>query len=140
MNPEWVIRLLWALAIMAGGLGVYYLFSRFALRKARAGTPLLPQAERGRPILVYFTTPTCAPCKTIQRPAIQRLQDLLGDGLQVVEIDAAAQPEVASQWGVMSVPTTFLIDENGEPKVVNHGVAPFQKLLRQINGLKSGGN
>jgi thiol-disulfide isomerase/thioredoxin len=79
MNPEWVIRLLWALAIMAGGLGVYYLFSRFALRKARAGTPLLPQAERGRPILVYFTTPTCAPCKTIQRPAIQRLQELLGD-------------------------------------------------------------
>ena len=82
--------------------------------------------------MLYFTTPTCAPCKTIQRPAIERLKQLAGDRLQVVEIDASSQPEVARQWGVLSVPTTFVLDAAGRPRHVNHGVAPMDKLLKEF--------
>lgn len=55
--------------------------------------------------------------------------------LQVIEIDDSQQPEVASQWGVMSAPTTFIIDGKGEPRHANHGGAPFEKLLKQLKGL-----
>jgi thioredoxin-like negative regulator of GroEL len=71
----------------------------------------------------------------MQRPAIQRLIELTGKGLQVVEIDASARPEVASQWGVLSVPTTFVIDASGQARHVNHGVASTEKLLRQLNDI-----
>jgi len=36
----------------------------------------------------------------------------------------------------MSVPMTFVIDAQGAPRYVNHGVATLEKLLRQINELK----
>ncbi len=129
-------RLAWALGILAGGLLAYRLANRWILaRAARAWghLPGLSGPRRETPVLLYFTTPTCAPCKTVQRPAIQRLQAQLGERLQVVEIDAAAQPEIASQWGVMSVPTTFILDAQGRPRHVNHGVTPQDKLLRQVS-------
>jgi thioredoxin-like negative regulator of GroEL len=57
---------------------------------------------------------------------------LAGDRLQVVEIDAASQPEIAKQWGVLSVPTTFILDEDGKPRHVNHGITPTDKLLKEL--------
>ena len=69
-------RLLVALALVALGLAGY---SGCRINSswpacAAAGAP--PTACRDKPVLLYFTTPTCAPCKTVQRPAIQRLEEL----------------------------------------------------------------
>jgi thiol-disulfide isomerase/thioredoxin len=135
-------RLLLALAIILAGVLLYRLVINLSLRRARlvqahSRLPGLDATRPGLPVLLYFTTPTCAPCKTVQRPAIQRLQENLGGGLEVVEVDAASQPEIASQWGVLSVPTTFLIDAQGKPRYVNHGVAPLEKLQRQYAELIS---
>ena len=85
--------------------------------------------------MIYFTTPDCAPCKTIQRPAINRISSLLGEELEVVEIDATERPDLAKVWGVMSVPTTFVLDARGEARYVNNGVARAEKLLEQIQTL-----
>ena len=139
MNPDVFLRLLWALAIVAVGLTASALFNRFLLIRSRSRRLGLEQSEQGRPVLLYFTTPTCVPCKTVQRPAIERLKNALGESFQVVEIDATSRPEVASQWGVMSVPTTYIIDSLGQPRYVNHGVAQFEKLSRQMANISSGG-
>jgi thiol-disulfide isomerase/thioredoxin len=132
---EIVMRLLLALAIMAGGAGVYWLTNRLVLARARESARHLEWPRPGKLVLLYFTTPTCAPCKTVQRPAIQSLLSHTGDQLEVVEIDASQQPELASKWGVLSVPTTFVIDAQGQPRYVNHGVTPAEKLLQQVQGL-----
>lgn len=129
-------RLLWALAIIGGGIGLYRLVNRWSLLRARGKSRGLESAPPGVPVLLYFTTPTCAPCKTVQRPAIRLLGEQLGDRLQVIEVDASARPDLASHWGVMSVPTTFFIDASRRPRHVNHGVATVDKLLKQFNNLE----
>jgi len=129
-------RLLWALAIIGGGIGLYWLVNRWSLLRARGKSSGLESAPPGVPVLLYFTTPACAPCKTVQRPAIRRLGEQLGDQLQVIEVDASARPDLASHWGVMSVPTTFMIDASRRPRHVNHGVATVDKLLKQFNDLE----
>ena len=129
---EPIFRLLIAFGILLAGLSLYRAINLLTLARARAQVSGLVSVRRGVPVLLYFTTPTCAPCKTIQRPAIQRLQERIGEQLEVVEVDASSQPEIASQWGVLSVPTTFIIDAQGNPRYVNHGVAPLDKLQRQF--------
>ncbi len=42
------------------------------------------------------------------------------------------QPELADYWGVLSVPTTFVIDGQGQPRHINHGMTSQDKLRRQI--------
>ena len=88
-----------------------------------------------KPVLVYFTTPDCVPCKTVQRPAIERILSMLGEQLEVIEINAYEQPDLAKSWGVMSVPTTFVLDARGEARYVNNGVVRAEKLLEQIQTL-----
>jgi thiol-disulfide isomerase/thioredoxin len=130
-----LMRLIWAAAFLGAGIGLYWAANRWTLRLSKIRIRQDPFLPTGKPVILYFTTPTCAPCKTIQRPALQRLKDETGEKLQVVEIDASQQPEMANRWGVLSVPTTFIIDAKGNPKHVNHGVAPYEKLQKQLKDL-----
>jgi thiol-disulfide isomerase/thioredoxin len=132
---ELLLRLFWAAAILGAGAGLVWVTNRRTLGRARIRVQKDNLLPRGMPAVVYFTTPDCVPCKTVQRPALRRLQEQAGEKLQVVEIDASQQPELASQWGVMSVPTTFIIDGQGEPRHVNHGVASLEKLQKQLKDL-----
>jgi thiol-disulfide isomerase/thioredoxin len=132
---ETLLRLIWAVTILGAGLGFYWAANRRLLKRLRVRVHQDTFLPKGKPVILYFTTPTCVPCKTVQRPALQRLQEQAGEKLQVVEIDASLQPEVANRWGVLSVPTTFIIDGKGNPKHVNHGVAPLEKLQKQLKGL-----
>jgi thioredoxin 1 len=133
LGNEMLARFFWAAAVIAAGLILFGLANRLVLTRASSKVRNLAAFQPGKPALVYFTTPTCAPCKTVQRPAIRRLQDVLGERLQVVEIDAAGDPHTAQEWGVMSVPTTFLIDANGRPRHINHGVTTAEKLMQQLS-------
>ena len=132
MNPEVTTRLLVAVTVIGSALLAYGLAQRIWLRRAAVRVRGLRDYQTGHPAILYFTTPTCAPCKTVQRPAIDSLKERLGSDLQVLEIDASSHPDLADDWGVLSVPTTFVIDPLGQPRHVNHGVATAEKLYSQL--------
>ena len=135
MSSEILLRFGLAIGIIGLGTFAYWLINQRLLSRARNNHFTLFNKLPKKPVLVYFTTPDCAPCKTVQRPAIDRVSNLLGEKLEVVEINAYEQPDLARTWGVLSVPTTFLIDERGEARYVNNGVARAEKLLEQIQTL-----
>ncbi len=135
MNSEILLRFGLAIGIIGLGAFAYWLVNQHLLTRARNNVFTLFKKLPNKPVLVYFTTPDCAPCKTVQRPAIERVSNLLGEKLEVVEINAYEQPDLARTWGVLSVPTTFVIDERGEARYVNNGVARAEKLLEQIEAL-----
>lgn len=135
MSLEILLR--FGLAVIIIGLGVfaYWLINQRLLIRARNNVFSLFGRLPEKPVIVYFTTPDCVPCKTLQRPAIESVTNMLGERLHVVEIDATQQPNLAKNWGVMSVPTTFVLDARGEARYVNNGVARAEKLLEQIQTL-----
>ena len=135
INSELLLRFGLAVVIIGLGAFAYWLINQWLLTRARSNVFTLFSKLPDKPVLVYFTTPDCVPCKTIQRPAIEKVTDVLGETLEVVEIDAYNQPELAQTWGVMSVPTTFVLDAKGEARYVNNGVARAEKLLEQIQTL-----
>ncbi len=132
MSAEVWERLFIAAAISSLAVAAYLLFNRYTLQRASTKVSKFASYQSGLPAIVYFTTPTCAPCKTVQRPAIERMKASYGKWFQVIEVDASQQPEVAQEWGVLTVPTTFVIDASGQPRYVNQGIATAKKLIQQL--------
>jgi len=135
MSGDILVRLALAVGIILTGLLAYWWINQRLLVRAQGNLSGLFPTLPNKPVIVYFTTPDCAPCKTVQRPAIQKVTTLLGENVQVVEIDATEHPDLAKTWGVMSVPTTFLLDAHGEARFVNNGVTRAEKLMEQLQSL-----
>jgi len=131
-------RIILVVVLAAVGFLAYQAFSRYHVRRAAASAstdPILSDLKPGVPAIVYFTTPTCVPCRTQQQPALARLQADLGEGIQIVKIDATQDSAAANRWGVFSAPTTFVLDGSKTVREVNHGVADAPKLRRQLKAL-----
>jgi len=132
-------RLEVAIALVVVGFLAYQVLRRYHIHKTTATStqdPILNDLKPGIPAIVYFTTPGCIPCVTQQQPALQRLQTQLGEGIQVIQIDASENMEVADRWGVFSAPTTFVLDSVKQVRDVNYGVADTSKLIRQLDALR----
>jgi len=84
------------------------------------------------PGLLYFTTDSCVQCRTQQWPAIQSALASLDAPIDLKKIDAIADHDLASRWGVLTVPTTVVLDRAGRALAVNYGVAETPKLVEQL--------
>ncbi|MBJ7600070.1 thioredoxin family protein [Candidatus Nephthysia bennettiae] len=82
--------------------------------------------------MVAFSTPSCAACHTAQRPALTQLEARTGGAVRVIEVDAAHRPEVARTFGVLTVPTTAILDPDGRVTALNNGFAPTDRLAAQV--------
>lgn len=123
-----------ALYVASTKLRLYFLSRRTNDRRNSSGLDL----RSGAPAILYFTTPDCVPCRTVQGPAIEELRAQYGERLQIIKVDAAQRTDLANAWGVLTVPTTFIIDGHGQPRHVNNGVTPAPRLrqqLREFGGL-----
>ena len=131
MNPIWM-RTLLALGFTLLGVGLYWLVNRIILSRASKKNLGLETYRPGKPAILYFTMEGCVPCKTTQRPALEKVSSLTDGQVQIIEVDVVERQDLAESWGVLSVPTTFVIDPMGRPRRVNHGVALAEKLLDQL--------
>lgn len=130
-------RVLLAVVFLAIGFITCRAFSY--VHKRRAATtavvdPLLTGLQSGIPTIVYFTTPTCIPCRTQQQPTLSRLQEEME--VQIVKIDATEDSHAADRWGVFSAPTTFVLDSQKRVHNVNYGVADLPTLKRQLEAAR----
>ncbi len=130
-----ITRLIIVLTIILLGTAAYFVMTRRHLGRLSQSNELkdsLPGYQTGQPAIVYFWSTTCTTCKTMQTPVIEDLHAGHGDSIQIVKINAGEHMDLAGQWGVMSVPTTFVLDVTGTVTHVNHGATRADKLLRQL--------
>lgn len=125
-----------AIAVAVTVLAVKRWNARRVRALAETGGPLwdaLGETPDGRPALVAFSTPSCAACHTAQAPAINVAEQHLGPTtVRVIRVDASRQPEVARAFGVMTVPSTVVLEPAGRVVAVNQGFAPSGRLIEQL--------
>jgi thiol-disulfide isomerase/thioredoxin len=104
------------------------------VRQARPDWSVLGTEPDGRRTLIAFSTPSCAACHKAQAPAIDLVRAQLGDdALRVIRVDAARQPRAARAFGILTVPSTVVVEARGQRIVaVNQGFAPSGRLVQQL--------
>lgn len=104
---------------------------RLAVVAEQGAPPEVAQLTDGtRPAVLYFTTPECAQCRLQQGPILSQLAAKVD--VAVHKLDAVEQETLARFYGIMTVPTTVVLDPHLRPVAVNHGVTPLPKLLAQV--------
>lgn len=109
---------------------------RWAQRRVRlvAATPaqdlwgLLQLEPDGRPAVLAFSTASCAEC-LVQARILDRVS---AEGIRVLRVDAAQRPDVAGAFGVITVPSTVVMDDGGAVVAVNHGLTDAQRIRSQL--------
>ncbi len=83
-----------------------------------------------KPAIIDFYTNWCGPCRQLA-PVLKQLQKEYGNSIQIYKVNTEKATEVSRHFGIVSIPTLFLIPAKGTPRVAK-GALPKSILIKAI--------
>jgi thioredoxin 1 len=86
--------------------------------------------QSGKPVLVDFWAEWCGPCHAVA-PVLDKIVEEQAGELRLVKVNIDEEQELASRYGVMSIPTMILF-RDGEPSGAIIGAQPKSAIERAL--------
>ena len=89
--------------------------------------------EGNTPCLIDFYADWCGPCKMVA-PILEELQKEYGSTLNIYKVDTEDQRELASMFGVQSIPSLLFVPVDGQPQMAM-GALPkttFEQAIAEV--------
>ena len=83
------------------------------------------------PVLLDFWATWCGPCRMLS-PIVDEIANEVEGKAKVCKINVDEQPDLAQQFGIMSIPTLVFM-KNGEIVAKEVGVRSKQAILDKLN-------
>ncbi len=90
-----------------------------------------------KPCIIDFYADWCGPCKMVA-PILEELSKEYEGKLYVYKIDTEAEQELASVFGIRSIPSLLFVPMEGQPQMAQ-GALPkevFEKAFKDIFGIE----
>ncbi len=84
--------------------------------------------EGDKPCLVDFYAEWCGPCKMLA-PVLEELKNEYEGKLDIYKINTEQEQELASMFGIRSIPSLLFIPKDGEPQMAQ-GALPKEQLKK----------
>ena len=129
---ERFLILLGVLLAVVAVWGTLRVWRSITLRHLRSQSPFSNIVPPGKPAVVAFSAPYCRDCHTLQEPALARLEQHLSQRVSVKSLSALDYPDLVEQLGILTVPSTVVIDARGTVRHLNLGYTSDTKLREQL--------
>jgi len=93
--------------------------------------------EGDKPAIIDFYADWCGPCKMVA-PILEELSKEYDGKLQIYKVDTESEQELASVFGIRSIPSLLFIPKDAQPQMAQ-GALPkdsFKKAFKEVLGIE----
>ncbi len=93
--------------------------------------------QSDQPVVVDFWAPWCGPCRALG-PTIDKIAEQFAGRVKVGKLNVDDAPDVATKFGVTSIPRVFIFKGGEKPRKTFVGLTSERDLVSSINSVLEG--